>query len=90
MKYGIVIVPTLGESQQTETESYEPTTRTGSVPGMVGLSLQNGKTSWKSNSFRGSHASPLVVDIENQPTIVFHGMFQLVGLDPSDGRILWR
>lgn len=60
------------------------------VPGAVALDMRSGKEIWRSESFRSSHASPILIDVAGQPTVVFHGMFELVGIDPQDGNVLWR
>ncbi|MEM7783803.1 MAG: PQQ-binding-like beta-propeller repeat protein [Planctomycetota bacterium] len=89
---GLVFIPTLGQSQPSETETYVPIAQrdsSKSPPGMIAVELETGRLVWKSNSFRSSHASPILVEIGGYPTIVIHGMFELIGLDPKTGRIVW-
>lgn len=86
---GKVIVPTLGESQQVETESYRAPRNDGR-PGMVALDVSTGDTVWKSSSFRSSHASPILIEIVDREVVCLHGMFELVGIDPANGKLVWR
>ncbi|MEM6474200.1 MAG: PQQ-binding-like beta-propeller repeat protein, partial [Planctomycetota bacterium] len=94
-----VILPTLGHPQSAETERYagasdkpdsDRISKQSSIPGAVALELSTGRTIWRSKTFRSSHASPTIVEIDGQETLVFHGLFELVGLDPSTGSVLWR
>lgn len=89
-----VLLPTLGDSQPAETETYvrEPTIPAGQqpIPGAVALDVRSGKEVWRTKSFRSSHGSPILVEVSEQPMLVFHGMFELVGVDPATGKILWK
>ncbi|MEM9828207.1 MAG: PQQ-binding-like beta-propeller repeat protein [Planctomycetota bacterium] len=94
-----VILPTLGVPQEEETEKYRPGSPTakrgddesnGLIPGAVALDLATGRTRWRTPHFRSSHASTSVAVIAGKPTLLFHGMFELVGVDPDTGVILWR
>ena len=60
------------------------------IPGAVALDIRTGEEVCARESLRSSHASPILIDFEEQPTVVFHGMFELVGIDPQDGTVLWR
>ncbi len=62
----------------------------GRAPGALALSLETGETVWARHAFLSSHASPLLVTAGGREHVVFHGMNFLVGLDPSDGELLWR
>ena len=86
----MVMVPGLGASQKKETETYIPNLPEKSPPGMVALDLETGKTVWKSESFRSSHGSPILVELEGQPMLVLHGMFHLIGINPADGKQIWK
>lgn len=86
-----LILPTLGNARSQETESYQPPgVGEDSIPGAVALDIRSGAEIWRSESFRSSHASPILATIDGQPTVIFHGMFELVGVDPRKGRVLWR
>ena len=85
----VVVLPTLGQATHQESESYDPDS-SSSIPGLVGLNLENGTEVWRTKSFRSSHGSPILINLSNQPTVVLHGMFELVGIAPSTGVILWR
>lgn len=84
-----VILPTLGKAEPSETERYRRP-QPDDPPGAVALDLRSGNTLWRSASFRSSHASAVLVSIQQTATAVLHGMFELVGLNPLDGSILWR
>ncbi|MEL7500086.1 MAG: PQQ-binding-like beta-propeller repeat protein [Planctomycetota bacterium] len=85
----MVLVPTLGESQAAETETRKQPGG-NAPPGIVSLSLESGNTVWQSSSFRSSHASPIIVRMDQKPLVCLHGMFELIALQPSDGRIVWQ
>ena len=90
----LVIFPTLGESTPAETETFRanPTVPPGraAIPGAVALDIRSGKAVWRAPTFRSSHGSPILIEVDQQPMLVFHGMFELLGVDPENGRILWR
>ncbi len=89
-----VILPALGEATKEETEDFvlNPDVPAGRdvVPGAVALDIRTGKEVWRTETFRSSHSSPIALKIDCQPMIVFHTMFELIGVDPADGSILWR
>ncbi|MEO1614266.1 MAG: PQQ-binding-like beta-propeller repeat protein [Planctomycetota bacterium] len=91
-----VILPTLGIAQSSETEYYEDATaprrnrEDKTIPGAVALDLQTGQTIWRTESFRSSHASPIIAEIDGQSNLIFHGMFELIGVNPATGAIRWR
>ena len=84
-----VIVPTLGKAQRRETESFQLPDK-DSPPGAVALELNSGRTVWGSESFRSSHASPVLFEVNQQPIICIHGMFELIALEPRSGNLLWK
>ncbi len=89
-----VIFPTLGESRPAETESYEPSPKIPqgrkAIPGAIALDIRTGDEVWRTKTFRSSHGSPIQIEVDDQPMLVFHGMFELVGVDPRNGKILWK
>ncbi|MEO1530297.1 MAG: PQQ-binding-like beta-propeller repeat protein [Planctomycetota bacterium] len=84
----LVVVTTLGKAQRVETEDFQPPAE-GDPPGAVGLDLASGRTVWQSPSFRSSHSSPTLIVVGKKPVVCVHGMFDLVGIDPRSGAILW-
>lgn len=70
-----VIVPTLGEAQPPETERYtaNPKIPDGRkvIPGAIALDLRTGENVWQSETFRSSHASPIKIEIDEQPMLFF-------------------
>ncbi len=89
-----VILPTLGESQPVETESFNPRPKIPggriAIPGAVAMDGQTGDEVWRTETFRSSHSSPVKIEIDDQPQLVFHGMFELIGVDPKNGKVLWK
>lgn len=61
----------------------------GAAPGAIALRVSDGSTAWTSGSFRSSHASPILIEPAGAPLAVFHGMEELVAIDPDDGAVLW-
>lgn len=61
----------------------------GTGPGALALRTADGTTAWTSGSFRSSHASPILIEPDGDPVAVFHGMDELVGVDPEIGTVLW-
>ncbi len=49
----------------------------------------NGALVWKAGSFAWAPASPIVIDVDGQPQLVTFGGDRIVGMDPSNGRMLW-
>jgi outer membrane protein assembly factor BamB len=44
---------------------------------------------WKAGDYQTSPASPIVIDVDGQPQLVYFGGDDIRGLDPSNGRTLW-
>lgn len=89
----LLIVPTLGIPQPSETERFAPNLANSVktvVPGAVALDLLTGDEVWRTDTFRSSHSSPVLIEVNDQPVIVFHGMFELLGIDPRQGNVLFR
>jgi len=66
-----------------------PPTDTG--PGLVAFDVHSGELAWKcSSNWRASYASPALMTICEQPQIVFHAGPGVMGVDPTDGTVLWQ
>ena len=52
--------------------------------------LASGELRWRNRDFEASYASPILVDTPAGPQLVAAAAGELVGLDPHDGRLLWR
>jgi len=44
---------------------------------------------WKKGDFAAAPAAPQLIDVDGQTQLVIFGGDDVVGMDPSDGRILW-
>lgn len=91
---GRVVVPTIGESTSSETEKFNPDPQPGVdkrlIPGAVALDTVTGNSVWQTKSFRTSHCSAFKLTVNQQKMLLFHGMFQLIAVDPTSGKILWK
>ncbi len=57
--------------------------------GVIALRIANGSTAWARHGFLSSHATPLLVRIEERDIAVFHGTNRMYGIDPKSGDVLW-
>ena len=62
----------------------------GSGAGVVALHPASGAVVWRSAPFAVAPGSPVVITVEGRRQLVMVGQQELVGLDPADGRLLWR
>ena len=62
----------------------------GSGAGVVALNPASGAVVWRSEPFAVAPGSPVVITVEGRDQLVVVGQQELVGLDPDDGRLLWR
>ena len=61
----------------------------GRGPGAMAMRIADGSIAWTTGSFRSSHASPILIEPNARPVAVFHGMDELVGIEPGGGTPLW-
>ena len=61
--------------------------RGGSV---VAFDKKNGKVLWQSGDMRAGHASPVIGNVGGVRTLLVFTAEGLVGMEPSNGRELWR
>jgi outer membrane protein assembly factor BamB len=50
----------------------------------------SGKLQWKNGYFVWAPASPILIDVDKQPQLVVFGGDVVTGMDPANGRELWR
>lgn len=50
----------------------------------------SGKLLWKNGYFVWAPASPILIEVEKQPQLVVFGGDVVTGMDPANGRELWR
>lgn len=57
---------------------------------LVALDLGDGDTVWKSQSFENGFSSPILIEFGGVEHLVLHARRELLGVDPTDGSLLWR
>jgi outer membrane protein assembly factor BamB len=73
LAYGSTVVTTLGAPGQA----------------LVAFDQATGRVAWKGGAFEASPSSPLIVDVDGQPQLVFFHADGVAGLDPATGATLW-
>jgi outer membrane protein assembly factor BamB len=58
--------------------------------GLVALALADGKLRWKATDEAASYSSPVATTIDGQRQAIFVTRLNVVGVDPADGRVLYR
>lgn len=59
--------------------------------GLVALKKQSGEVAWKSPGIGGiGYVSPVLMTLSGKEQIVMQSKDGVVGVDPADGRVLWR
>ncbi|HSC26908.1 MAG TPA: PQQ-binding-like beta-propeller repeat protein [Vicinamibacterales bacterium] len=61
----------------------------GKDASVIAFRQSDGSVVWKSGSFRNSHASPILIDVDGQQQLVAFMFAEVVGMDPNDGCVLW-
>jgi len=56
---------------------------------VVAFNKKDGSIAWKKQDFTVSFSSPLLIDLDGQPQLVVFAAEQIVGLNPTDGDLLW-
>jgi outer membrane protein assembly factor BamB len=62
----------------------------GKDQALAAFSLKDGKLVWKGGDLVVAPASPTLIDLDGEDQIVLFHAAGVAGLDPYDGRILWR
>jgi len=62
----------------------------GTDHAVVAFRQHDGSVAWHSGDFRNSASSPLLIDVDGEPQLVAFLYEEVAGLDPRDGRLLWR
>ena len=62
----------------------------GANQAVAAFDQASGKLLWKNGYFVWAPASPILIDVDKQPQLVVFGGDVVTGMDPANGRELWR
>ncbi len=62
----------------------------GSGQALLGLDKKTGEVIWKGEDDKMTHATPILADILGVHQAIFFTQAGLVGLNPADGKVIWR
>jgi outer membrane protein assembly factor BamB len=62
----------------------------GAGESLLGINKNDGKTVWKSESDRITHATPTVATLHGERQVIFFTQKGLVSVKPESGAVLWR
>jgi outer membrane protein assembly factor BamB len=62
----------------------------GSRRGVAAFKRETGALVWQSDSLAMGPGSPVLIDLDGQQELVVWGQGELAGLNPDNGRLLWR
>ncbi|MCH7701878.1 MAG: PQQ-like beta-propeller repeat protein [Planctomycetes bacterium] len=61
----------------------------GDGQAVVALKMADGSVAWKGQSFTNTYSTPLLIDVGGQTQLVMVMSAEVVGMDPSNGSLLW-
>jgi outer membrane protein assembly factor BamB len=62
----------------------------GKQSSVLAFNQKTGALAWKNGSFEVGPASPLLINVDGQDQLVISGADEMVGVDPTNGNVLWR
>lgn len=62
----------------------------GEGKGVIALKQSDGSLVWKNQDSNGTHASPLLIDIDGEQHVIIFADNGASGLNPEDGSLLWN
>ena len=62
----------------------------GKDQAVVAFDQKNGEVGWKSQSFRGSYSSPILVNVDGEDQLVVAMGSDRAGIDPRNGELRWH
>ena len=61
----------------------------GPSSALVAFNQKDGSVLWKKHDFKNSTSSPIVINVDGQDQLVAFMYGEIVGVDPSNGNLLW-
>ena len=62
----------------------------GPNAGVIAFNQKSGAVVWKGGNFSTGPASPILINVDGQDQVVISGADEIVGMDPTNGTVLWR
>ena len=57
---------------------------------VLAFNQKTGALAWKGGSFPVGAGSPILINVDGQDQLVISGADEMVGVDPTNGNVLWR
>jgi outer membrane protein assembly factor BamB len=57
---------------------------------ILALRQNDGAVVWRSQTFKNSHSSPILINVDGQDQVVVLTADEVLGLEPHSGELLWR
>lgn len=57
---------------------------------IMAFNKENGRLAWSGTDEQASYSSPITIDVGGQKQVLFFSEKSTLGLDPTDGRVIWR
>ena len=64
--------------------------RGGKSSSLIAFNQATGAVAWKAGDYPVGVASPLLIKLDGQDQLVVSGANEMLGVDPSNGAVLWR
>ena len=61
----------------------------GQASSLIAFNQKDGSVAWKKHDFRNSTSSPILINVGGQDQLVAFMWGEVVGVDPSNGNLLW-
>ena len=62
----------------------------GQNAAVIAFNQKSGAVVWKGGNFPTGPASPILINVDGQDQLVISGANEIVGMDPTNGTVLWR
>jgi outer membrane protein assembly factor BamB len=62
----------------------------GQNAAVIAVNQKSGAVVWKGGNFPTGPASPILINVDGQDQLVISGANEIVGMDPTNGTVLWR